>query len=70
LEDGMNIVEISFLLGHAQLNTTMEYLDITTEEKRKALATLEDETSSKVDKKWKGKTNSLSSMMGLMDIKN
>lgn len=70
LEDGMNIVEISFLLGHAQLNTTMEYLDITTEEECKALATLEDETSSKVDKKWKGKTNSLSSMMGLMDIKN
>ena len=39
LEDGMNIVQISFLLGHEQLQTTMIYLDITTEEKAKALAT-------------------------------
>jgi site-specific recombinase XerD len=28
LEDGMNIVQISFLLGHSQLQTTMVYLDI------------------------------------------
>ena len=27
LEDGMNIVQISFLLGHEQLQTTMVYLD-------------------------------------------
>ena len=38
----MNIVQISFLLGHEQLQTTMVYLDITAEEKAKALATLED----------------------------
>lgn len=31
LEDGMNIAQISFLLGHSQLETTMIYLDITTE---------------------------------------
>jgi site-specific recombinase XerD len=43
LEDGMNIVQISFLLGHANLQTTMMYLDITTEQASKALATLEDE---------------------------
>lgn len=43
LEDGMNIVQISFLLGHANLHTTMVYLDITTEQESKALATLEDE---------------------------
>ena len=36
----MNIVQISFLLGHEQLQTTMVYLDITAEEKAKALATL------------------------------
>lgn len=42
LEDGMNIVQISFLLGHEQLQTTMAYLDITTDEKAKGLATLED----------------------------
>ncbi len=39
----MNIVQISFLLGHEQLETTMVYLDITTDNKRKALATLEYE---------------------------
>ncbi|MFQ9704041.1 MAG: hypothetical protein ACLR0U_21855 [Enterocloster clostridioformis] len=37
----MNIVQISFLLGHEQLDTTMVYLDITTEDEAKALATLE-----------------------------
>ena len=36
---GMNIVQISFLLGHEQLDTTMIYLDITTEQETKALAT-------------------------------
>ena len=40
LEDGMNIVQISFLLGHEQLQTTMEYMDITLEQELKALATL------------------------------
>ena len=43
LQDGMNIVQISFLLGHEQLQTTMVYLDITTEQELKALKTLEDE---------------------------
>ena len=43
LEDGMNIIQIRFLLGHASLNTTMRYLDITTDDKRQALATLENE---------------------------
>lgn len=53
LEDGINIVQISFLLGHEQLQTTMVYLDITTEEKAKSLATLEDENDKKVSPKWK-----------------
>ena len=44
LEDGMNIAQISFLLGHSQLETTMIYLDITTEQEAAALATLEDES--------------------------
>ena len=53
LEDGMNIVQISFLLGHEQLQTTMVYLDITIEQEVNALATLEDENDKKVSKKWK-----------------
>jgi site-specific recombinase XerD len=56
LEDGMNIVQISLLLGHEQLDTTMMYLDISNEEKAKALATLEDEKDKSVSKKWKSAT--------------
>jgi site-specific recombinase XerD len=53
LDDGMNIVQISFLLGHEQLQTTMVYIDITLEQELKALATLEDENDKMVSKKWK-----------------
>ena len=69
LEDGMNIVQISFLLGHEQLNTTINYLDITTEEKSKALATLEDENDKAVSKKWKNPTASLSDFCGVSKMK-
>lgn len=65
LEDGMNIVQISFLLGHEQLQTTMIYLDITTEEKAKALATLEDENDRKVSVKWKNPDGSLVDFCGV-----
>jgi len=53
LEDGINIVEISKLLGHVNLETTMIYQDITTEQQKKALATLEDESTGAIPKKWK-----------------
>ena len=65
LEDGMNIVQISFLLGHEQLETTMVYLDITTEEKAKALATLEDDNDKKVSPKWKNNNGTLVDFCGL-----
>ena len=52
----MNIVQISLLLGHEQLETTMVYLDVTI---TKALATLEDENSRKAPKKWKDNKASL-----------
>lgn len=69
LEDGMNIVQISFLLGHEQLQTTMVYLDITAEEKARALATLEDENDKKVSPKWKNSDGSLASFCGLGNLK-
>lgn len=53
IEDGLSVVQVSFLLGHEHLETTMKYLDITTEDKVKALATLENETEKTVSKKWK-----------------
>ena len=69
LEDGMNIVQISFLLGHEQLQTTMVYLDITTDDEAKALATLEGENSTKVERKWKKKDGSLRDLCGLPERK-
>jgi site-specific recombinase XerD len=69
LEDGMNIVQISFLLGHSNIQTTMIYLDITTEQEERALATLEDENEKKISKKWKKSMNTLASLCGLSDIK-
>ncbi|WP_277935043.1 tyrosine-type recombinase/integrase [Parablautia intestinalis] len=65
LEDGMNIIQNSFLLGHASLVTTMRYLDITTDDKRKALATLEGEKEKNVTKKWKDGNGSLADYGGI-----
>lgn len=63
LEEGINIVEISVLLGHEQLATTMKYLDISTEDQAKALATLDDENKASVSRKWKNKNGSLKSLL-------
>lgn len=65
LEDGINVVQVGFLLGHEQLETTMRYLDITTEEKAKALATLEGETQKFTCKKWKSSNGTLIDFCGL-----
>ena len=65
IEDGLSVVQVSFLLGHSNLETTMKYLDITTEDKVKALSTLENETEKKVSKKWKKSDGSLSDFCGL-----
>lgn len=50
----MNIAQISYLLGHECIQTTMVYLDITTEQESKALETLENEDQRKLQKngKW------------------
>ena len=65
LEEGINIVQISLLLGHAQLQTTMVYLDISEEKEREALATLETENDKKVSPKWKLPDGSLKDFCGL-----
>lgn len=69
LEDGMNIVQISFLLGHASVETTMVYLDITTEKEYEALATLENEKQRKVKPKWNKEKDTLSDICGLHRLK-
>ena len=65
----MNIVQISFLLGHSNIKTTMVYLDITTEQEAKALATLEDEGKSDISKKWKADMTSLATFCGVSALK-
>lgn len=66
LENGMNIVQISYLLGHESIHTTMIYLDITTEQESKALETLEDENQKMLLKKWKNiGQGSLEEFLGL-----
>ena len=52
-EDNINIVEIKELLGHASLQSTMIYQDVTEEQKRAAIETLEDTVTKAMTKKWK-----------------
>jgi site-specific recombinase XerD len=65
LEDGINIVQISFLLGHVQLQTTMIYLDVSKEQELKALATLETEKDKRVSPKWKEPFGTLKNFCGI-----
>jgi site-specific recombinase XerD len=65
LEDGINIVQISFLLGHENIQTTMIYMDITTEQVAEALATLEDEKDQTLSPKCKKADGSLVDFCGL-----
>jgi site-specific recombinase XerD len=65
LEEGVNLLQISFLLGHESLETTQIYLDITTEQDIEALATLEDENDKKITKKWNSGKGTLASFCGM-----
>jgi site-specific recombinase XerD len=69
LEDGMNILQISFLLGHSNIQTTMVYLDITAEQLGKSLATIEDENTKNLPKNWKTVDKNLSSFCGARQVK-
>lgn len=61
LEDGMNVVQVSFLLGHASITTTMAYLDVTLDSKAAAMDSV---TGPAGDKKWKGKGETLRELCG------
>ena len=65
IEDGMNVLQISFLLGHERLETTMKYLDITTADEARAIATLENENDKNVLPKWKNPDGSLIDFCGI-----
>lgn len=53
LDDGLNIVQISRLLGHSQIQTTMIYLDVSIELKAHAMAKIQDDSVTRIPKKWK-----------------
>lgn len=61
----VNIIQIGFLISHASLDTIMRYLDIITDDKRKAPATPEGKKEKKVTPKWKNSSGSLSDFCGL-----
>ena len=69
LEDGMNIAQISELLGHESVETTMKYLDISIEQIQKGLATLEDENDKNAVPKWNPQTDTLAGLCGLKKLK-
>lgn len=69
LDDGLNIVQISRLLGHSQIQTTMIYLDISIEMKAQAMAKLQDDSVTKMPKKWK-QDQSLASLCGVKPIQH
>lgn len=65
-EDNINIVEIKELMGHSSLQSTMVYQDITEEQKRAAIETLEDTVTKSMSKKWKmPETKGLAAMFGI-----
>ena len=56
-EDNINIVEIKELLGHKSLQSTMVYQDVTEQQKKEAINTLEDTITKAMPKKWKAAAN-------------
>jgi len=64
LHDGMNIAQLSKLLGHANLSTTMVYLDITIDLKAKAMISLEDEKTKNIPRNWSRGKDNLSQLFG------
>ena len=62
LEDGMNVVQVSFLLGHASVTTTMAYLDVTLDSKA---AAMDGVGVSPQEKRWKLKGETLREFCGL-----
>ncbi len=65
LEDGVNIVQISEYLGHAGLDTTKVYLEITDRMKAEAFATMAGENDKEVSRKWKNNDGSLRDFIGI-----
>ena len=59
---------LKLLLGHANLSTTMVYLDITTDMEAKAMISLEDEKTRDMPRKWSKGKDSHSDVFGRKKI--
>jgi integrase/recombinase XerD len=69
LDDGINVAQLSKLLGHANLSTTMAYLDITIDMEAKAMISLEDEKTRNMPRKWSRGKDSLSELFDRKRLK-
>ena len=68
LEDKvLNLAELSKFLGHANIETTMVYLDITINQKIQAFALLEEENDLPTKKKWKSRTGGFTALRALLN---
>ena len=56
LDHGMNIIQLSEILGHNDVSTTMRYLDISEKQTEEAVKLLEDEKVKSIKKKWNSNT--------------
>ena len=65
LDEGINIVQISHLLGHESLEVTMRYLDISIEMEAKALLAIQSEEDRATMPKWKNADGTLKAACGL-----
>lgn len=65
LDEGINIVQISHLLGHESLEVTMRYLDISIEMEAKALLAIQREEDRATIPKWKSPDGTLKAACGL-----
>lgn len=65
LDEGVDVVKISFLLGHEQLQTTMVYLDVSPESVLGAVESLQDEYGKSVKPRWPTNSESLAEFCGL-----
>ena len=65
LDEGINIVQISHMLGHESLEVTMRYLDISIEMETKALLAIQGEEDKATKPKWKNADGTLRAACGL-----
>lgn len=67
LDDGLNIAQVSRLLGHENIATTMIYLDITEEIKSKAIKSRMNKEIKGIKPKWK--ENEVKSLLKIFGLK-